>query len=968
MKVELIFVGSELVSGKTLNTNASYISKKLKELGHNCYMQYTVDDNKEVIKDTLSSALSKSDLVIVSGGLGPTDDDLTKEAVAEALGLELVENERCKKHLENYFERLGKIPTENNFKQITAPRNAIIFPNDIGTACGMCIEYGKRRVVLLPGPPKELTYMFDAYITPFLKKTSPSAVESQTINVFGMGESAIETIIKPFCNLDNPSVVTYCKENECEISVTASAGSYDAARQLCAKTVSQIKELLGDVVYGTNSNGLAFEAVNLLRKSGLKVATAESCTGGMLSQALTSVPHASDAVEIGILAYSSRIKNEALSVPLDVLLEEGAISAETAMYLAKNVRILSDSDIGIGITGNAGPSASENKPVGLVYVSIADKTKYYVKKLELPESYGREKIRSYATLTALDLIRRYVISRPSALEGMISFEESFSFPESESISSNSISEENFTVFEVDEDYDFDKTIPLVQDNSNEYILEDEKPETAKEAKPSMWPVILAFLKKHWLKLASIAVLIALVICSAFVIGNFMHESRQKKLLEEAREVFNYKLDEKASDTGIYTAFNPLIEQNADIKAWLIVGSTSINNPVYQAKDNKFYCNHNMVKEKSPYGALFFDYKNAIKKDGSDQNLTIYGNNTNNKTMFGELDSYRSLSFYKSNSVIKLKTLYDEYEYVIFAVFVTNSDPKHDNGYVFNYTQSNFNSPEELDAFVTEAKTRSLISVPVEVGADDAIITLSTSANDFSGARFVVMAKQLGDNDIKLSKSATLNANAKYPQIWYDNNGKDGFSSDSAPTSSEPSSDAPSSDVPSSEPSSDEPSSDVPSSSAPSSSQQTPSTPATPCEHSSPENFTKTDGTNHSYSCTKCGQTVSQAHIFTENVADDYIKDPATCKSPATYFKSCVCGAESTEFFESGEPDPDKHTPSEQFEGIDDNNHWKICEDCSTVIPDSTEPHNFANGSCECGKTQQTTESEPEPDPAPTPTE
>lgn len=952
MKVELIFVGSELVSGKTLNTNASYISKKLKELGHTCLTQYTVDDNMEIIKEALSTSLIKSDLVILSGGLGPTADDLTKEAVAETLGLELTENAKCKKHLEDYFERLGKTPTENNYKQITAPREAIIFPNDIGTACGIGIEYGKHRIILLPGPPKELTHMFETYIAPYLKKTSTTAVESQIINVFGMGESAIETVIQPFCNLENPTVVTYCKENECEISITAKGNTGDAARLLCFNTASQIKALLGDVVYGTNSNGLAHEAVNLLRQSGLKVATAESCTGGMLSQALTSVPHASDAVEIGILAYSSRIKNEALSVPLDVLLEEGAISAETAMYLAKNVRILSDSDIGIGITGNAGPTASENKPVGLVYVSIADRTKYYVKKLELPESYGREKIRSYATLTALDLIRRYVISRPNALDGMISYDEDFSFPEAENITSNSISEENFTVFEVDEDYDFESTIPLAEDNSNEYILADEKEEPQKSTEPPKTKVILDFLKKHWLKITSIAVLVALVICSAFVIGNFMHENRQKKLISEAREAFNYKNDEKSADTGIYTAFNPLIEQNSDVLAWLMVGTTNINNPVYQADDNKFYNNHNMVKEKSPYGALFFDYKNTISKDVTDQNLTVYGNNTTNKTMFGELESFRSLSFYKSNSVIKLKTLYNEYEYVIFAVFITNSKPKDDNGNVFNYTQANFSSAEEFNAFVNEAKTRSLISVPVVVEADDSIITLSTSAEDFSGARFVVMAKQLGDNDIKLSKDATLNSNAKYPQVWYDKNGLDGFSSNSEPTSSEPTSSEPSSDEPSSsEPSSDTPSSDAPSSSAPSSSQQTPST---ACEHSAPTEL-KNEGLNHSYICTKCNQSVTAAHEYT----DDKLKAEANCSSPALYCKACKCGAEGTEIHPVGDINAEKHTASDK-PASDDNNHWTVCADCGATIG-ATAPHEFVEGACkDCGKAQPTAESSSTP--------
>ncbi len=957
MNAELIFVGSELVTGKTVNTNASYISKKLQELGHSCFMQYAVDDNKERIIDALTAALSKSELVVVSGGLGPTADDITKEAVCEALGLELVENPKCKKHLEDYFARLGKTPTPNNFKQITAPRDAIIFPNDKGTACGIGIEYGKRRIILLPGPPKELTYMFDSYIAPYLKKSSAVCVESQTLNVFGMGESAIETIIKPFCNLDNPKVATYCKENECDITITATANTSDSAYLLCSNTAAQIKTLLGDIVYGINSDGLAHETVNLLRKSRLKVATAESCTGGMLSEALTSVPHASDAVEIGILAYSNRIKNEALSVPLDVLLEEGAISAETAMYLAKNVRILSDSDIGVGITGNAGPSASENKPVGLIYIAIADKTKYFVKKLELPASYGREKIRSYATLTALDLVRRYVLCRPGSLEGMISFDEDFVFTPTENITSNSISEENFAHFEVEENYNYDTALPLTQDNSNEYILDVDSTETNEKTEESEPNKFLYFLKRHWIKLTCALVLLSLVVSSAFLIGNFVHENRQKSLIIEARENFNFNLNEKSDETGIYKAFAPLIKQNSDIRAWVIVGSTNIDNPVYQSKDNKYYQNHNMVKEKSKYGALFFDSKNVIKREHTDQNLTIYGHKTTNNLMFGELDSYRSLSFYKSNSVIKLKTLYDEYEYVIFAVFVTNSDPKDDNGNVFNYTQASFDSADELDTFVSEAKLRSLISVPVEVDENDAILTLSTSSDEFDGARFVVMAKQTAEGDVKLSKNATLNANAKYPQVWYDKNGLDGYNGESAPTASTPSSSEPTSSEPSSsEPSSSEPSSSEPSS-TPSSSDSSSSTPDTPstCEHQAPNDYVTTEGANHSFVCTKCSETVTEAHNFTiEKIADAYVKSDATCTAPAAYYKSCACGEVGTEAFTDGEPIPAAHDFEYEY---DEEGHWGTCKHgCGTQEDKVAHSYEFED-KCICGKEKPETATE-----------
>ena len=429
MNVELICVGSELLSGDVVNTNAAYISQKLQELGHDSFRQFTVDDNKYRLSELVEQALKRCDILIVTGGLGPTADDITKETVCETLGIPLVENEFCRTHLTKYFASSGRTPTENNFKQATAPKGAIIFANDVGTACGMCIEEGGKRVIMLPGPPRELTRMFDTYVIPYLKGLTHHAIVSHTLNVFGIGESAIETIIKPFCEQSNPVVATYCGNNECAVKITATAETEAEAEALCSRVMLNIRELLGDFVYGSDSQGLANEVVGILRSKGMKISTAESCTGGMLSQSLTSVSHASEVVEIGILAYSNRIKQEALSVPAEVIEKHGAISPETAMHLAKNVRLLSESDIGVSITGNAGPTANEDKPVGLVYIGLADKDKYYVKKLTLSPEYDRERIRGYATLAALDLVRRYVASAPFGLKGMVGFEEAFIFEE-----------------------------------------------------------------------------------------------------------------------------------------------------------------------------------------------------------------------------------------------------------------------------------------------------------------------------------------------------------------------------------------------------------------------------------------------------------------------------------------------------------------------------------------------------------
>ncbi|MEE0929216.1 MAG: competence/damage-inducible protein A [Acutalibacteraceae bacterium] len=962
MNVELICVGSELLAGDVVNTNAAHISKRLRELGHESFRQYVVDDNKERLSELVSEAFERCDLLITTGGLGPTDDDITKETVCESLGLRLVENPVCIRHLEEYFKSYHNKPTQNNYKQATAPEGAKIIKNDLGTACGIYVEKDGKKVIMLPGPPRELVHMFDTYVVPYLKKLNHHAIVTHTLNVFGMGESLIETLIKSYCGLENPVVATYCGNNECAVQITATAQNDSAAESLCAATMLKIKEILGDNVYGVDSKGLAHEVVGALRASEMKISTAESCTGGMLSQSLTSIPHSSDVVEIGILAYSNRIKNEALSVPFDVLEEYGAISPETAMYLAKNVRILSGSDIGVGITGNAGPSASENKPVGLVYVSIADKTKYFVKKLELPPHYDREKIRSYATLTALDLVRRYLSARPAALPGMISYAEPHVFeenkPEEEPIieaaaepTTDNVPRAfdpnmNFMVFDP-EDYDGEDT-DLIIDNgaANGDTASNEGGNKAVSLVSSKFKKVTqklsAFMGRIFpakndrfveriIKVLSIIAVIGLIVSSVFFVTNFTFESTQRGLIEDARDNFEYETVDRNDDTKIYTAFEQLLSKNPDIKGWISISNTNIDNPVYQTDNNDYYLTHNMNKDKSRYGALYFDCGNTISAEGNSKNLTIYGHNMRDKSMFGTLSKYRSLKFYKNNPIVNLKTLYDQQRYIVFAVIITNATPEDDNGYLYNFTKSDFASDEEFNAWINEAKERSLIDTGITVTPDDNIITLSTCCYDFDNARFVVMAKSINEEDTVAS--ATLNKNVRYPQAWYDKNGLDGYNSteteSSTPSSSQDTSSTDSSETVTSDPQSSETDSS---------------------ENSSSEATTSTITSSEVSSTTS--STVVCTHEFTRELATpEFLCTNATCTNAATYYISCThCGEKSNQTFVNGEPAP--HSPDAVWH-TDDMAHWHICLICGGEV--NTEPH-YPDNNCEvCGYIKETTD-------------
>jgi sortase B len=275
-----------------------------------------------------------------------------------------------------------------------------------------------------------------------------------------------------------------------------------------------------------------------------------------------------------------------------------------------------------------------------------------------------------------------------------------------------------------------------------------------------------------IKIISIICIIGLLISSSVLIANFLFENKQRTIIEDARKNFSFENQEIVKETKQYTEFVEPKEENPDIRGWIYIADTNIDNPVYQAKDNDYYLSHNMNKESSRHGALFFDCNNIISAESSSKNLTIFGHNMRDKSMFGTLEYYRQLNFYKKNPIIKLKTLYQQNNYAIFAVMITNASAKDDNGYVYNFTRGEFSSDEDFLGWIAQAKERSIINTGIEVQADDEILSLSTCCYDFDNARFVVMAKKLLQNEsIPEGVNATLNSDVKYPQAWYDKNGR-----------------------------------------------------------------------------------------------------------------------------------------------------------------------------------------------------
>lgn len=405
---EILCIGTELLMGNTVNTNATYIAKGLAQNGINVYHQAVVGDNPQRLKESLDLAFSRSDIVITTGGLGPTYDDLSKETIAAWFGKELVLHEESLRHIEDFFRRLGREMTANNRKQAMMPQDCAVFPNPNGTAPGCAIEKDGKVAFMLPGPPREMRPMFDNYVIPYLQKDSDTVLVSKMIHLFGIGESMLEHKLHDIMvESSNPTLAPYAKEGEVQLRVTARVHRDEDAEAILQPMMDKVSEIAGEFIYGIDIGDLQTAAVTRLKEKGLHVATAESCTGGYVSKRLVDVDGVSEVFDCGVCSYSNDIKEKVLGVSHDTLVAYGAVSEQTAREMAAGVRRLSGAEIGVSTTGIAGPGGgSPEKPVGLVYVAV-DSDKYSeVLKLNIPSRSddAREYIRYIASSNALHLI------------------------------------------------------------------------------------------------------------------------------------------------------------------------------------------------------------------------------------------------------------------------------------------------------------------------------------------------------------------------------------------------------------------------------------------------------------------------------------------------------------------------------------------------------------------------------------
>lgn len=414
---ELISVGTELLLGNILNTDAQFLSRELSALGMNVFYQTVVGDNPERLRKAVDIAKGRADIIITTGGLGPTCDDLTKQTLAEAFGKQLVFHAESAARIKDYFEQNlhGAPMPENNLQQAMLPEECVILQNDWGTAPGCIFEAGGCHVVMLPGPPRECQPMFYAHVAPYLRKLSEDTIRSRTLKLFGMGESAVEALLRDRMNaLENPTLAPYAKTGEVELRITAKAASEDEAERLIDPVEREVRAILGDLVYGVNVGSLEEVVLALLKEKGLTLSCAESCTGGLIAKRITDLPGASAAFKGGAVTYCNEAKHALLGVSETLLAEKGAVCAEVAKAMAEGARAVFGSDLAVSTTGVAGPDSDERgNPVGLVYVALATPSGTTCRELHLGQS--RDRVRTTAAHHAFDLARRYLQGLPLEL-------------------------------------------------------------------------------------------------------------------------------------------------------------------------------------------------------------------------------------------------------------------------------------------------------------------------------------------------------------------------------------------------------------------------------------------------------------------------------------------------------------------------------------------------------------------------
>ena len=760
MKAEIIAVGTELISGDIANTNAQYLSRRLLDLGIEVHYHVALDDNAARLKRALTQAVSRSDIILVTGGLGPTPDDLTKETICQALSIDLVEHRPSLEQMKRYFDRIGREMTPINHKQVMMPAGATVFPNDVGTAPGCAMEADSQCIILLPGPPRELKPMFENVCFDLPQPLSRRGDRHPYGERIRHGGICHRRKAGGSPALEQPVVATYVSDGEVRIKITAAGDKTDTCEAQCREIMQTICERLGDAVYGMDQPNLETAVVSLLHRQNKKLAVAESCTAGLLSKRITDIPGSSEVFECGVTTYSNTMKTTLLGVSPKFLEENGAVSEIVAQEMARGVLRTSHAGISLAITGIAGPGGgTPEKPVGLVWLALTDGKSIWTRKILVGHGGNdRDLIRTLASSHALDMARQYLDGCPSFMEQGKPLARA-SDPGAAGVQSD------------DWDYDADR---LLGDKQEESPAKKQKLPWYTRLRRYLFPVKGDRPAEVVRKIVFLTAVLCFLVAGGFIINYYVDTLRYNSTKPVLPGSGNVTSRDPSVPAEITDRFAELWMQNNDIKGWLTIPNTKTNNPVVQSStdDPEYYLKRSFDQSSNRYGTIFMDSRNVFNRDAMSQNLVLYGHNMKDGEMLGEAQKkYRQLSFYKENPVIQFNSAYQEEDlyWKVFAVFITNAFSAQDNGYVFPYTQTDFSSEDEFMTWIDQVQSRSLYHTAVDIQPTDRILTLSTCTYEITDGRLVIMARLVreGESTLVDVSSASTNKNIVYPQAWCD---------------------------------------------------------------------------------------------------------------------------------------------------------------------------------------------------------
>ncbi|MFA9379575.1 MAG: class B sortase [Acetanaerobacterium sp.] len=760
MKARILLIGSDTAGDEK---NIRLLQNELRAFSIETSCVAVSLNNPDAFLDAVGDGIDNCDILFTVGGQSDISRPFAKELLCDALDIALLPHNPSLARLHEVFDQTGRHFVEEDVRFALVPEGARVFVNTVGFVSGFSMESQGQAIVMLPDNPKEYIAMFTQSVCSYIRSGTGGEFAFRTLRLFGISFEEAQQVLADMVFPLSLSVTLLEDEGELVIRVFAVApGHSQALSQADAAANGLISGALARHVYGGDNETLAGVVVNKLRRHSRKIATAESCTGGLLSEKITEVSGSSEVFEFGVSAYADKIKRDKLGVSPKLIARHTSVSEEVAIAMAAGVMKQARADLGVGITGVAGPNTDENaKPVGLVYIALCDKNRVWVKRLTLdPKKNNRDAVRNKAVLTVLDMVNQYLDVPSGVPDDMVPF--TLHSTKSYEQAAECAREQYNRVPNAGEP---GLQSPLLMPGESEEQVQPGKKSVGRRFVEYMFPVKGDSGSRVFLKLLSLLFIVVFLAAACYIGYYYGSAYLNRRNVDEINTLYGTGSLPEGYPADYIGDFAALYAVNTDVKAFIEIENTGVKYPVVQASDNDYYLRRNFSGESNRHGIPFMDFNVDISNS---TNIVVYGHNMKDGQMFGELIGYKDVEYYKEHPVIGFDTVYGTGSYKIVSAFITNVNPAH--GQIFDYTSFiNPQTEDEISDFITQVKARSLIDTGVDVNADDSFLTLSTCSYEFDNARFVIVARKVrsGESDVVEVLSAKRNAQPLYPDIWYE---------------------------------------------------------------------------------------------------------------------------------------------------------------------------------------------------------